>query len=46
MLRTIEKYGNLSLQNVLNISPNMGLGVIINFVCIKKSVEGIVIRLV
>ena len=35
-LRTIKKHGNLSLYNVLKISPNFGLGVLINFVLIEK----------
>jgi len=37
-LRTIEKYGNFSLQNVLKISPNLRLSVLINFVLTKKKV--------
>ena len=37
-LRTLEKYGNLSIKNVLKISPKLRLSVLINFVLIKKSV--------
>ena len=36
-LRTIKKLGDLSVKNVLNIWPNLRLGVLINFVLIKKS---------
>ena len=35
-LRTLEKYGNLSVKNVLKISPKLRLSVLINFVLIKK----------
>ena len=35
-LRTIKKLGDLSVQNVLNILPNLRLSVLINFVLIKK----------
>ena len=35
-LRTIKKLGYLSLQNVLNILPNLRLGVLINIVLTKK----------
>ena len=35
-LRTMEKYGNLSVKNVLKISPKLRLSVLINFVLIKK----------
>ena len=37
-LRTLEKYGNLSVKNVLKISPKLRLSVLINFVLIKKRV--------
>ena len=37
-LRTIKKLGDLSYQNVLNIWPNLRLGVLINFVLTKKKV--------
>jgi len=35
-LRTLEKYGNFSVKNVLKISPKLRLSVLINFVLIKK----------
>ena len=35
-LRTIKKLGDLSLQNVFNILPNLRLGVLINIVLTKK----------
>ena len=35
-LRTLEKYGNLSVKNVLKISPKLRLSFLINFVLIKK----------
>ena len=36
-LRIIENIDNLSVQNVLKMSANLRLGVLINFVLIKKS---------
>ena len=35
-LRTLEKYGNLSVKNVLKISPKLRHSVLINFVLIRK----------
>ena len=35
-LRTMEKYGNLSIKNVLKISPKLRLSILITFVLIKK----------
>ena len=38
----MEKYDNLSVKNVLKISPKLRLSVLINFVLIKKkSVQGV-----
>ena len=34
--RTLEKYSNLNIKNVLKISPKLRLSVLINFVLIKK----------
>ncbi len=41
ILRTLEKYGNLSVKNILKISPKLRISVLINFVLInkKKSVD-------
>ena len=33
-LRTIKKHENLSIQNVLKISPNWRIGILINFVLV------------
>ena len=37
-LRTMEKIGNLSVKNILKISPKLRLSILINFVLIKKRV--------